>query len=164
MDEPTTEAATDRDGQAAALPAEVVEGLVLRASHRRHRRPGRSRAVNVLYDDAEFAQVRAAAAVAGLTPTGFVAVAALAACDPRPDAPPVAYHRARDLDRAVLGELMQLRTGLRRYGVLVNQAVAALHANGQAPSWLRKAVSGCDRAVADVDELALRLARQLRGR
>jgi hypothetical protein len=44
---------------------------------RAHRFPGRRNALKVLYDDAEVASVRAAAQLAGLTPTGYVAAAGL---------------------------------------------------------------------------------------
>ncbi len=44
---------------------------------RAHRFPGRRNALKVLYDDVEVASVRAAAQLAGLTPTGFVAAAGL---------------------------------------------------------------------------------------
>jgi hypothetical protein len=44
---------------------------------RAHRFPGRRNALKVLYDDVEIASVRAAAQLAGLTPTGYVAAAGL---------------------------------------------------------------------------------------
>jgi hypothetical protein len=46
--------------------------------HRSHRYPGRHKALLVRYDDAEFGVIARAAALAGLTPTGFVASVALA--------------------------------------------------------------------------------------
>ena len=142
------------------LPAEATGGEPLRvaARHRRHQFPGRSRAVKVLYDELEYAGVRQAAAAVGLTTTGFVAAAGLQLADP--SVPSRAG--VHDLDRAVLTELLAARTALRRYGVNVNQAVAALNSGVGAPVWLQQAVAGCDRAVGRVDDVTLRLARRLR--
>ena len=128
--------------------------------HRRHQFPGRSRAVKVLYDETEFAGVQTAALAAGLTPTGFVAAAGLTRADPRAGGRLVGS--GDDLDRAVLTELLAIRTALRRYGVNVNQGIAALHSGAGAPVWLRQAVAGCDRAVGRVDDVTLFLSRRLR--
>ena len=64
-------------------------------------------------------------------------------------------------NRQLLEELIQARLALRRYGVNVNQAVAALNSVGQAPVWLEQAVAGSDRAVARVDEVTAALTRWL---
>ena len=128
--------------------------------HRRHQFPGRSRAVKVLYDETEFAGVQTAALAAGLTPTGFVAAAGLTMADPQ--AQDRLVGSGDDLDRAVLTELLAIRTALRRYGVNVNQGIAALHSGAGAPVWLRQAVAGCDRAVGRLDDVTLLLSRRLR--
>jgi hypothetical protein len=142
------------------LPAEANGDAPLKvvARHRRHQFPGRSRALKVLYDDTEYAGVQLAAAAVGLTTTGFVAAAGLQLADP---AGPSRFGR-QDLDRAVLTELLSARTTLRRYGVNVNQAVAALNSGVAAPIWLQQAAAGCDRAVGRVDDVTLLLARRLR--
>ncbi len=148
-----------------ALPIEQLVGhadgddqLKVAARHRRHQFPGRSRAIKVLYDDTEYAGVQQAASAVGLTTTGFVAAAGLQLADPT--AP--GRMGGQDLDRAVLTELLAVRTALRRYGVNVNQAVAALNSGVGAPVWLQQAVAGCDRAVGRVDDITLLLARRLR--
>ena len=64
-------------------------------------------------------------------------------------------------NRQLLEELIQARLALRRYGVNVNQAVAALNSGGQAPVWLAQAVAGSDRAVARVDEATVAPTRRL---
>jgi len=64
-------------------------------------------------------------------------------------------------NEAVLAELVAARLALRRYGTLVNQAVAALHSGQAAPVWLQDAVAGADSAVARVDGATARLARGL---
>jgi len=56
-------------------PTAGVRGAFVR--DRAHRFPGRRNALKVLYDDVEVASVRAAAQLAGLTPTGYVAAAGL---------------------------------------------------------------------------------------
>lgn len=142
------------------LPAEATgdEPLLVAARHRRHKFPGRRRAVKVLYDEREYARVWQAAAAVGLTTTGFVASAGLQLADPCVSS----QVGGQDLDRAVLTELLAARTALRRYGVNVNQAVAALNSGVGAPVWLQQAVTGCDRAVGRVDDVTLLLARRLR--
>jgi len=122
--------------------------------NRTHRFPGRRNALKVLYDDVEVASVRAAAQLAGLTPTGFVAAAGLTLAGS--GIPP-----ASSADRALLAELLQGRTALRRYGVNLNQAVAALNSGGGAPVWLLQAVSGCARASQRMDEATVVLTRRL---
>jgi hypothetical protein len=116
--------------------------------------------VKVLYDETEFAGVRTAALAAGLTPTGFVAAAGLTLADPNAGGRLIGS--GDDLDRAVLTELLAIRTALRRYGVNVNQGIAALHSGVGAPVWLRQAVAGCDRAVGRLDDVTLLLSRRLR--
>ncbi len=121
---------------------------------RTHRFPGRRNALKVLYDDAEVASVREAAQRAGLTPTGFVAAAGLTLA--RSGTPPVS-----SADRALLAELLQGRTALGRYGVNLNQAVAALNSGAGAPVWLLQAVSGCARASERMDRASVVLSRRL---
>jgi hypothetical protein len=153
----------DMDGQeelAAEAPLVVAEGEPAGGERggfvrdRTRRFPGRRNALKVLYDDLEVASVRAAAQLAGLTPTGFVAAAGLTWAGP--GLPP-----ASSSDRALLAELLQGRTALRRYGVNLNQAVAALNSGGGAPVWLLQAVSGCARASERIDEATVVLTRRL---
>jgi hypothetical protein len=84
----------------------------------RYRRPlpgARPVRVNVCLSDTEYRTVSVAAHAAGLTPTGFVAEAVIAAAR--------GGERLSDdgLRRVVL-ELMQARAQLRRYGNNINQA------------------------------------------
>ena len=124
------------------------------ARDRAHRFPGRRNALKVLYDDVELASVRAAAQIAGLTPTGYVAAAGLTLSGS--GVPP-----ATSADRALLAELLQARTALGRYGVNLNQAVAALNSGVGAPVWLLQAVSGCARASERMDQATVVLSRRL---
>jgi hypothetical protein len=149
------------DEAAAGVPAEVmVEGEAITSERgafvrdRAHRFPGRRHALKVLYDDVEVASVRAAAQLAGLTPTGFVAAAGLSLSG-------AGVAPASSADRALLAELLQARTSLRRYGVNLNQAVAALNSGAGAPVWLLQAVSGCTRAAERMDRATVELSRRL---
>jgi hypothetical protein len=145
---------------AAVVPLVVAEGEPADAGRgafvrdRTHRFPGRRNALKVLYDDVEVASVRAAAQLAGLTPTGLVAAAGLTVAGS--GTPP-----ASSADRALLAELLQARNALRRYGVNLNQAVAALNSGDGAPVWLLQAVSGCVRASQRIDDATVALTRRL---
>jgi len=84
-----------------------------------------------------------------LTPTGFVGAAASGSAGP-----------AASESREALAELMAARAAVRRFGVNVNQAVAALNATGEAPDWLGQAVEATVRAVGRVDAAAELLMRR----
>ncbi|MGI8632815.1 MAG: hypothetical protein ACR2NA_09780 [Solirubrobacterales bacterium] len=133
-------------------PAGGERGAFVR--DRAHRFPGRRNALKVLYDDVEVASVRAAAQLAGLTPTGYVAAAGLTLSG-------AGVTPATSADRALLAELLQGRTALGRYGVNLNQAVAALNSGAAAPVWLLQAVSGCARASERMDRASVVLSRRL---
>ena len=154
--------------------------------HRQHVFPGRDNVVKVRYADEERLMVGRAAELTGLRPSGFVAAAALILArgllaegsgappvgEAEPPAVPLVVPQVlggRPVvvawsvgeDQAVLEELVQARLALRRYGVNVNQAVAALNSGGQVPVWLEQAVAGSDRAVARVDAATAALTRRL---
>ncbi len=127
--------------------------------------------MKVLYGDDEWVLVVQAAQLLGLRPSSYVASAALSAAQLAvhpPQADGTGLRRgvvAPAADRELLLELMQARTAVNRYGVNVNQAVAALHSVGQAPVWLEQAVVGARRAVDRVDKATTLVARRLsRGR
>ncbi|MCI2238120.1 hypothetical protein MO973_09695 [Paenibacillus sp. TRM 82003] len=120
-----------------------------------HAYPGRSRQVQLRYTEGEYADLAAAARLAGLTVTGYVAEAALAAsraADPPSTAPL----------RAALVEVMNARTQVRRFATNVNQAVAQLNGLGEPPVWLADAVALTSRAVQRLDESAQQLAAATR--
>jgi len=154
--------------------------------HRQHVFPGRGHAMKVLDTDEERAAVAHAAELTGLRPSGFVAAAALlvarglvhraqppaagdAAAAQAGSGPPSDVLAGRVMtvawsageNQKLLEELIQARLALRRFGVTVNQAVAALNSGGQAPVWLEQAVAGSNRAVARADEATLALTRRL---
>jgi Bacterial mobilisation protein (MobC) len=122
---------------------------------RRHVTPGRPRQVKIRYTDDEYATLADAARLAGLTPTGYAADAALAAAA---DASPPSTAPWR----LALAELMAARGQVRRFGNNVNQAARALNALGEAPEWLDRAVAVTERAVARIDDAAAAVATAVR--
>lgn len=154
------------DGQDAGLS---VQPPVAPGRHRRHRSPARTHVVKVLYDDEERAAVEQAAELAGLRPSSFVAAAALRSAQHHLQEPELCRGSVAGgaavwspaEDRDVLAELIQARLALRRYGVNLNQAVAALHRGQHHPLELASAVRAADRAVVRVDAAAAAVARRL---
>lgn len=122
---------------------------------RRHSFPGRRHSILLRCTDEEYADLTAAAARSGLTPSGYAAEAAVAAA--RDNAPP-----ASEPWREALNEVMQARAQVRRFGTNVNQAVRALNATGEPPEWLARAVTFTTSAVQQLDQAATVLARRLR--
>ncbi len=165
----------EHEEQDLASLASVPERDVVPAAsgrHRQHRFPARGHALKVLYGDDEFAAVRQAAALSGLRPSSYVAAAALAMAQQvavdgsAASAVPGRFGQAQAAltpaqDRELLAELMRSRVAVRRFGTNVNQAVAALNSGQASPVWLERAVAGCERAVARLDEAAAAVARRL---
>jgi len=139
-------------GAATAVEAMVV---VRSGSGRRRRRQvvARPHAVFARFSDEEFEVLGVAAAAAGLTPTSFVAARAVAVA--RGVVRPVPSGTAE-----VVRELVEARAQLVRFGVLLNQAVAKLHATGQVDGALVAAVRRCDAATASLRAATERLGRQ----
>ena len=98
----------------------------------------------------EAAVIATAAAAAGMAPAAWAADAAAAVA--RDEVTPLPTTQ-----REAVAELVAARLQVRRFGTLVNQAVAALHATGQPPTGLASAVSLCSRAVVRLDEATVRL-------
>lgn len=179
MNPPLSTPSPDRQGRdlAAAVPVgRPVAEPAAPGRHRQHRFPARPHALKVLYGDDEHAMIGHAAEIAGLRPSSYVAMAALAMAEQvqgerhgeQSGEPTSAAERRRHAaltphqDRELLAELIQARLALRRYAVNVNQIAAALNSGGQAPVWLPAAIAGADRAVARLDTAAQALARRLR--
>jgi hypothetical protein len=152
--------------QPARAKSELVArpaGVARSGRDRRHQSPRRCRNITAAFTDAEYAALAAAARRVGLTPTGFCDQAALvAAAAPANDTVPSlgADPRVEALAEAQV-ELATLRTAVVRVGTNLNQAVAALHAKGEAPVWLRQVVEQCGRALAAIDDPASRVHRRL---
>ena len=138
----------DQGDEAAALPL---------PRHREHLLPGRPHRLRISYSPEELAAVRAGAARAGLTLSGFVAAAALAvARNEELPAPPVAEQAVAELARA--------HAQVRRIGVNLNQAAAKLNSGQTPPVWLERAVALAERALLDVQTAAAQLHDSRGGR
>lgn len=68
----------------------------------------------------------------------------------------------RSLAPDCVAELIQLRIGLRQYGVNLSQIAARLNSGGTAPVWLPQVIAGGERVLARVDEAAMVLCRRFR--
>src|SRR5690348_1584136 len=111
--------------------------------------PRRVLRINPSFSAEEHAEVVAAARRAGLTPTGYCALAALALAKGA-----VVDERAGFEALAGLqAELFDVRTAVVRTGTNLNQAVAALNATGDAPMWLEHAVARSIRSLAVLDDV-----------
>ena len=136
---------------AAADPVVVGAGVPVR--RRRRQVVARPRSVFARFSEEEFEVVSVAAAGVGVTPTSFVAAQAVAVA--RGLVCPVPSGVGE-----VVRELVEARTQLVRYGVLLNQAVARLHATGQVDGALVAAAARCDAATVSLRAATERLGRQ----
>ena len=137
-------------GEEAAQAAQRVRS----ARKRTHREPGRRRAVNVRFDEAEYAAIVAAASRVDLSPTAYVGMAALSAArgTEAPGAPL----------REALTELMQARTAAVRIGVAVNKLAAKALAGAEITTGeLAAAAAAAARSVGRVEDAAAMVHRRL---
>ncbi|MCU1691017.1 MAG: plasmid mobilization relaxosome protein MobC [Frankiales bacterium] len=104
----------------AGLGAQVRPGVASGRRRRTREMVQRECRLSPRFSLAELEVVRVAAAVAGLTPTGWVAETAVDVATARVSPPPPALLDA-------LPELLAARSQVRRFGVLVNQAMAKWH-------------------------------------
>ncbi|GII34979.1 hypothetical protein Pmi06nite_84210 [Planotetraspora mira] len=111
--------------------------------------------VKFVLTEQEYADFRAAAERLGLAQGAYAAEASLAAA--RMANPPMP-----DPFREALVELMQASGQVRRIGVNLNQAVAALNATGADPGNLLPYAAACLRAVQRLDGIAEAVRRRIR--
>ena len=117
---------------------------------RRRRTVRRTRRVAVRLSEEEWAVLIQAAARDGAALAAYVATAATGVA--RGEVTPIPASTAD-----ALRELAEARRQVQRFGVLVNQAVARLHATGTVPASLEPAVRVCAQAVNRLDDAAVRL-------
>lgn len=122
---------------------------------RRRLRVRRRWRISPSFSDDEHAAVVAAAGRMGLTPSGYVATAAVAAAR-RHGGVVTGQERSEQL-AGLQAELFDARTALNRVGGNLNQAVATSNATGQAPAWLGSAVRLVVRAVTALDQVIARV-------
>ena len=124
-------------------------GLVVSVGARRRQRQVERRSLRLTprFSEEELAAVSEAAALAGLTPTGYVAKVAV----------DVATARVRPVPTAVvdaIGELLAARYQVQKFSALVNQAVAKWHSTEQVPAQLLAAVGLVGRVLPRLEEAA----------
>lgn len=135
-----------------------VEGEVFVSKQVRRRRErqrqARSRVVKFVLTDEEYAVLGQAAERLGLAHGAYAAEAALAAA--RRVNPPMP-----DPLREALVELMRASNQVRRIGINLNQAVAALNSTGEVAGNLVPYAAACVRAVRRLDEIAESVRRRI---
>jgi uncharacterized protein (DUF1778 family) len=125
-----------------------------RGRDRGHVFPGRNVRANARFSEGEWGEIREAAARAGLTPTGYMAAAALAAA--RGTVPPVG-----SLTRDALAELMAARRALTAFATNVNQAARVLNSGGEEPEWLERAAELSSSAVGRINAATVELLARM---
>jgi hypothetical protein len=127
---------------------------------RRRQRNGQTERVSPRFTPADRSEVDAAAASAGMSTSRFCAEAALAAARGTP------MHLSAAVDREALARLQRqlfvARTEVARFGVNVNQAVAALNSTGVAPEWMGRAMLRVGYSLGQLDEVIAEVDRRLR--
>lgn len=139
--------------------AQTETPAAARGRDRRHQYPGRPGRIAPRFTEQEITELRQAAAAVGLTPTGFVAEAGLAAA--RATERPVELSAAREALAQLQSELFEVRVTVGRIGTNLNQAVAAFNTTSQAPLWLARAAQLCEQRMTRVDETIAQVDRQL---
>jgi hypothetical protein len=107
---------------------------------------------NARFSDEEWADVKAAAELAGMTPTGYVAKCAVDVATATVRPAPTAMVDA-------IGELLQARFQVQRFGTLVNQAMAKWHSTDEEPPELMRAVALVARVLPELEEAAAAVRR-----
>ena len=125
-----------------------------RGRDRIHRGSGRPHRLNARFSDTERAEIETAAAAVGMTPTGYLAEAGLAAAR---GAPPSSLDPMRESLARLEVELFDTRVAVGRIGTNLNQAVAALNATGAAPAWLERVACLCEQRMLRVDAVISRI-------
>ena len=143
---------TPVEGAVEQVPGGAAVARPVAVRRRRRQTTPRPHAVSARFSDEEFEALAEAAAAAGVTPTSYVASSAVA----------LARGQVRPMPAGigdVMRELVDARTQLVRYGVLLNQAVARLNATGQVDGSLVAAAQRCDAAMSSLRSATERLGR-----
>jgi hypothetical protein len=127
---------------------------------RRRAREGQTERLSPRFTPSDRAEVEGAAASAGMSTSRFCAEAALAAARSTP------MLLSAAVDREALARLQRqlfaARTEVARFGVNVNQAVAALNSTGVAPEWMGRAMLQVGYSLGQLDEVIAEVDRRLR--
>lgn len=143
-------------GQGAGAGGRVVSSGARRRQRQAERRPHR---LTPRFSDEELEAVSVAAALAGLTPTGYVAKVAVDVATARVKPVPTGVTDA-------IAELLAARYQVQKFSGLVNQAVAKWHSTDELPPQLLAAVGLVGRVLPRLEEAAaaVRASQQDAGR
>ncbi len=126
---------------------------------RRHLFPGRPRAVNARFTDDEYAELTAAADLAGLTPTGFCAQTALDA------ARNLHTNTVERIEHQVLGslqaELFHARVTVNQLRAELGRTIDHPNADGESSTVLNTAITEATGALSSLDDVISRIHRRL---
>jgi hypothetical protein len=111
--------------------------------------------LSIKLSEAEYAAIATSAHQAGLSMAAYASQAAVKVAGGAEPLSP-----GYEGDAAKLRELVDARTQVRRFGQLVNQALAALHSTGEQPAALGPAITACTQAVKRLDEATVTLMRR----
>ena len=144
-------AAVDDDVPASGQHEQVAgrdgRGMLAGARRRQRQTERRSRRLTPRFSDEELEAVSVAAALAGLTATGYVAKVAV----------DVATARVRPVPTSVtdaIGELLAARYQVQKFSALVNQAVTKWHSTDEVPVQLLAVVGLVGRVLPRLEEAA----------
>lgn len=143
-------------GEGAAAGGRVVSSGARRRQRQAERRPHR---LTPRFSNEELEAIAVAAALAGLTPTGYVAKVAVDVATARVKPVPTGVTDA-------IGELLAARYQVQKFSGLVNQAVAKWHSTDELPAQLLAAVGLVGRVLPRLEEAAaaVRTSQQDAGR
>lgn len=130
--------------QVAGRGGPVVSSGARRRQRQAERRPHR---LTPRFSDEELEAVSVAAALVGLTPTGYVAKVAVDVATARVKPVPTGVTDA-------IGELLAARYQVQKFSALVNQAVAKWHSTEELPAQLLAAVGLVGRVLPRLEEAA----------
>ena len=156
--------AVDSSGASGAVEGSAEGGglreRLVAARRRGPRHPGQRQArVNLRVSEDDARALEAAARLTGLTVSGYVAAAALAAAAGQP-APRPRVGAREVVTREALLAVNQARAQLRHVGGNLNQLAKAANTTGELPPNLSQVLEEVHAAVAEVDAATVRLTRR----
>jgi uncharacterized protein (DUF1778 family) len=143
-------------------PIDEDDAIEPASGRERRRRPreGQTERVSPRFTPVDRAEIDAAAASAGMSTSRFCAEAALAAA--RGAQMVLSAAQDREALARLQRQLFAARTAVARFGVNVNQAVAALNTTGEVPDWMYQAATMVGRSISRMDEVIAQVDRRLR--